>query len=557
MVEIADIIITNGKIVTMDDTSPRADSIAIGGNRILAVGAEADVMICAGQKTRHVDAKGATVLPGFNESHAHIFSGSLSLTQLPVAGISGHDALKTAVDAYAKENRDLPLLMAQGADYHILGADGVDRHKLDAIIANRPFVVIACDYHTAWANTAALTAAGILEGRDLSLGNEIVMAADGTATGELRETEAMAPVLDLGMTGGRESFGIATGDSPTDVTAAQRASDVALFRKGLAYCASMGITSFQNMDGNLFQLELLDEIEKTGGLPVRVRMPYHMKNFMALSDLTDKAAAWRRQYDSDRLRCDFIKMFADGVAESGTANMIGGYGDHPEENGDLLFSDAQFNSIAAEADRLGFQIAVHAIGTGAVRQVLDGYENAMTVNGKRDSRHRIEHIETIEADDVPRFSALGVAASMQPTHPPGIGGAPLEPYLSRIGEARWPLAFAWRSLKDAGAVLVLGTDWPVTPLDPLACIEGAMTRNPWKDGIKDQRLTLMEVLEGYTKNGAWVEYMKDRKGELKAGYLADIVVLDSDIEAVDSTEIGQIRPVLTICDGTVTFERAM
>jgi hypothetical protein len=413
---------------------------------------------------------------------------------------------------------------------------------------------MAADYHTAWANTAALNVAGLIRGKKLSIGNEIVMGADGFVTGELRESEAIGPVLDLGASGGRERFGVATGGDPDSVNAEQRASDIALFKRGLAYCASMGITSFQNMDGSHYQLELLDAIERNEGLPVRVRMPFHMKNFMPLSELADKADAWRRRYDTDRLRCNFVKMFADGVVESGTAYMVGGYGDNPDENGDPLFADEQFHTIAAEADRLGLQIAVHAIGSAAVRQVLDAYENATAVNGRRDSRHRIEHIETIEPEDVPRLNALGVVGSMQPTHPPGAGAMPLEPYLSRIGEKRWPLAFAWRTIADTGVKLVFGTDWPVTGLNPLACIQDAMTRKPWKEGLKDQRLTLAETLEAYTRNGAWVEFMEDRKGVLKPGYLADIVVLDNDIELVSSEAIGEIKPVLTICDGKISYQ---
>lgn len=554
MAEIADIIITNGKVITMDDAMPRAEAIALKGNKIVFVGSADTAKAHAGEATRIVDARGATVMPGFNESHMHIFGGSLSLTQLPLSGVRGHERLKVLVEAYAAEHPDLPLLVGHGADYVLVGSDGAARQALDAIVADRPLVVMAVDYHTAWANTAALEAAGILRGKKLSVGNEIVMGADGLATGELRESEAIGPVLDLGATGGRERFGVATGGDPDNVTAEQRASDAALFKRGLAYCASMGITSFQNMDGNLYQLELLDEIEQGAGLPVRVRMPFHMKNFMPLSDLSDKADAWRRRYDTDRLRCNFVKMFADGVVESGTAYMVGGYGDKPDENGDPLFTDDQFRAIAAEADRLGLQIAVHAIGSAAVRQTLDAYQGAIALNGRRNSRHRIEHIETIETDDVPRLNALGVVASMQPTHPPGTGATPVEPYLSRIGEKRWPLAFAWRTIAETGVELVFGTDWPVTGLDPLVCIQEAMTRKPWKEELRDQRLSLMEVLRAYTSNGAWVEFMEDRKGVLKPGYLADIVVLDDDIERAASEAIGRIKPVLTICDGKVSYQ---
>ncbi|MCD2175498.1 amidohydrolase [Rhizobium sp. C4] len=548
----ADIVIRNGNVITMDDALPRGQAVAIAGNRIIKVGSDAEAMELAGPSTRVIDAAGGTILPGFNESHMHIFGGSLGLTQLSLIGIRGEEALRKAITAYAAENPDLPLLVCNSADYVIFGDAAADRHRLDAISPDRPLLLIAPDHHTGWANTAALKAAGILNGKSLGVGNEIVMAADGLASGELRENEAMGPVLELGANGGRERFGIATGGDPDSVNAEQRANDVALFKKGLAYCASLGITSFQNMDGSLYQLELLDEIEKTEGLPARVRMPYHMKNFMPLSVLEEKAAVWRERYNTDRLRCDFVKMFADGVVESGTAVMVGGYGDRPQENGDPLFPAEQFNAVAAEADRLGFQLAVHAIGSGAVREVLDAYEHARKVNGARDSRHRIEHIETIEREDVPRLAELGVVGSMQPTHPPGTGDLPLQPYLGRIGEKRWPLAFAWRTIKDTGVTLVHGTDWPVTPLDPIACIHGALIRKTWRDDLKDERLSLIELLEGYTKNCAWVEFMEDRKGILKPGYLADVVVLTGDIEATAPEAVADLKVAVTICDGRIT-----
>jgi predicted amidohydrolase YtcJ len=299
---------------------------------------------------------------------------------------------------------------------------------------------------------------------------------------------------------------------------------------------------------------MLDEIEKTTGLPVRVRMPFHMKNFMPLSDIEAKAAAWRERFNTDRLRSDFVKLFMDGVTESGTAVFVDDYSHQPGWKGDPLFSQESFDAIAIAADRLGLPVAVHAIGDGAVRMVLNGYEAAIKANGKRDSRNRIEHIEVVHPDDIPRFKQLGTVASMQPTHPPGSAGLPLEPYLSYIGEERWPYAFAWRTLTDAGAPIVFATDWPVSPLDPMHCIECAMTRTVWKDGMKDERLSLHETLAAYTKNGAWVEFMEDRKGVLKPGYLADIVVLSADVEATGFGDLAKVRPVTTICDGRITYQ---
>ena len=551
----ASFIIRNARVLTMDDANPRAAALAVSANRILAVGSEAQIDAYSGPDTHVIDAKGATVLPGFNEAHMHIFGGSAELRELSLMGVKGFDALSAALKAYAADYPQRAVLIAQHADYTILSDDErVTRHHLDRILPDRAVLIFAPDHHTAWANTLALKMGGILEGRDVGIGNEIVMGEDGLANGELRESNAIRPVSALSETGGREMLGVGTGGDPEHVTAEERAADIEILKEGLAYVASLGITSLQNMDGSLYQLEMLDEIEKTTGLPVRVRMPFHMKNFMPLSDIEAKAAAWRERFNTDRLRSDFVKLFMDGVTESGTAVFVDDYSHQPGWKGAPLFSQESFDAIAIAADKLGLPVAVHAIGDGAVRMVLNGYEAAIEANGKRDSRNRIEHIEVVHPDDIPRFKQLGTVASMQPTHPPGSAGLPLEPYLSYIGEERWPYAFAWRTLTDAGAPIVFATDWPVSPLDPMHCIECAMTRTVWKGGMKDERLSLHETLAAYTKNGAWVEFMEDRKGVLKPGYLADIVVLSADVETADFGDLAKIRPVTTICDGRITYQ---
>lgn len=555
MTATADIIIFNGRVRTMDDSRPEAQAVALAGNRILAVGTDAEIATLAGPSTRRIDAKGGTVMPGFNEAHMHIFGGSVALGELSLFGVKGFDALSAAVTTYAAENPDLPLLVGQSTDYTILSEEErVTRHHLDRIISDRPLLLVAPDRHTGWANTIALKMAGILEGRDVGVGNEIVMGEDGLATGELRETNAMRPVATMSITGGREGLGVGTGGEPDEVTAEERARDIAVLKNGLAYCASLGITSFQNMDGNLYQLEMLQEIEETEGLPVRVRMPFHMKNFMPLSDLADKAAVWRERFDSDKLRCNFVKLFMDGVTEGETAVFVDDYAHKPGWKGEPLFSAQHFNQVAIEANRLGLPVAVHAIGDGAVRMVLDGYQASIDANGPRDNRNRIEHIEVVHPDDIKRFATTGTVASMQPTHPPGSAGLPLEPYLTFIGRERWPYAFAWKTLVDAGAKIVFATDWPVSPLPPLHCIHDAMTRRAWAEDMPDHRLSLDETLAAYTKTSAWVEFMEDRKGMLKPGYYADVVVLSGDIASVESKAIARLNVVLTVCDGRITHE---
>ena len=458
----ASLIITNASLLTMDPARPRAAAIAVDGNRIVKLGSHAEVMAEKGASTRVVDAGGGSVIPGFVEGHMHLFAGAGELSHLQLYGTRGFAELKARVEAYIRQHPGDDLIIGEQADYVIIGEhEPLSRHHLDAVVKDRPILVFSPDHHTAWANTIALERAGLLKGRKLGPGNEIVMGADGLAQGELREGEAINPVRALSREGGRDRLGLVTGGEPEPYPGkAEFESDLRIMAAGLAHAAAHGITFIQNMDGNLYTLELLEELEKRGQLTARVRVPFHFKNFMDLAVL-EKAAAMAARYRSPMLSSGFVKLFMDGVVDSGTAVMVDDYADRPGWRGEPLFEAERFARIAVAADRLGLQIAVHAIGDGAVRTVLDGYEAALKANGRRDSRHRVEHVEVIHPDDIPRFAALGVIASMQPPHPPGCHGLPLEPYLSRIGEARWAYAFAWKALRQAGARLVFGTPvWP-------------------------------------------------------------------------------------------------
>lgn len=549
------ILVTNAKILTMDPDNPRAEAMLLKDGRIAAIGGRAEVEALKTADTRVVDAGGRTVLPGLSENHMHLFSGAAELDHLQLAGVHGYDALEKAARAYATEKPDEVVLFAQGADYTILGGgERVTRHHLDRIIPDRPFAIFAHDHHTAWANTRALELGGLLHGKDLGPGNEVVMGEDGLAQGELREMESFGPI-QVAAGFDRYRLGLATGGEPEPYPAeAEFEKDIAVMRRGLDYCARHGFTSIQCMDGNLYQLQLLAEIEKRDGfLPVRVLIPFHLKNFMPLSIL-DKASTMAETYRSEYLKSGTVKMFYDGVLDSWTAIMVEPYANNPDSTGgQSLFTPEEMKAAAIEIDKRGLQIAVHAIGDGAVRAVLDGYEAARAANGARDSRHRVEHIEVVHPADIHRFKELGVIASMQPPHPPGAMGLPLEPTVSMIGRDRWPYAYAWRTLKEAGAHIPFASDWPVSPIDPMAGIEAAVTRKKWQDSDPDQRFTLMEAIAAYTVEGAYAEFAEDRKGMLRQGYYADVTLLDADIEATAPEEIHAIRPRAVICGGRVTF----
>ncbi len=543
-----EMILTNARVLTMDAARPRAEAVALAGGKIVAVGGAADVAALAGPQTTVIDAGGRTLLPGFVESHLHLVLGGNELAQLQIGGLHGMDGLKAAFAGYAAANPDKALLMAQGASYEILDHP-VTRADLDRVLADRPIAMMSPDHHTVWANTAALAAAGLLHGAAMPHGHEVVMAEDGTATGELREFEAFGPVLALGGEAHLQ-LGIATGGEPDPwPDAATRARDKMKVAAGLAHCAAQGITSMVNMDGNRYTLHLLQEMQDEGRLTARVKVPFHFKPHMELAEL-DRASAMTAEYDNDWLSCGFVKMFMDGVVDSRTAFMI-----HPypgtDITGEPLFDPERFKVVCTEIDRRGLQIAVHAIGDGAVRTTIDGYEAAGQANGFRDLRHRIEHIELIDRADVARLGALGITASVQPPHPPGAMDFPLSTMETVIHRHRWPDAYLWKSLAERGAKIAYASDWPVTDVSVMRGLQAALTRVPYA-GCSDERLSLMDSLHAYTAGGAWAAHLEAITGRLQPGLAADLVLIDGDIEAIAPDQLGKTGISLTIAGGRIT-----
>ncbi len=548
----AETILVNGRVLTMDSARPRAEALAIAGGHLLAVGDGDAVRALAGPGTAVIDAGGATVLPGFVESHMHLFSGGAELGDLHLEDCATAEALAPRLRAYAAGNPGRRPLVAQAAGYRFF-TDAEPRAVLDRILPDRPVALVSDCHHIIWVNTAALEAAGILRGRALPSGNEIVMGPDGLSTGELREPEAYRPVMLLGGVQ-RYKLGLQTGRDPEPAPdPAGRAEDLDHIRRGLAHAARHGITSIVNMDGIPYLLELLTELRDAGELTARVRVPFHFVPDMTLADL-NVATAMHRRWNDDWLASGFVKLFMDGVIDSGTAFLLNDYADRPGWRGEARFAQDRFAEIACEADSRGLQIAVHAIGDGAVRRVIDGYEAARRANGRADMRHRIEHLELVDPADIPRLAHLGLIASMQPPHPPGAMGFPLQPTLGRIGRARWDRAYAWRRIAAAGTAMAFASDWPVSDISVLRGTQAATTRKTWADDLPDQSLTLPEALAGYTIGGAYAEHSEGRKGSLVPGKLADLVILDGDIEAVPAEEIGRLNVIRTIVGGRTVFE---
>ncbi|MDU9003548.1 amidohydrolase [Sedimentitalea todarodis] len=552
---VADIIIENGNLITFGGGTGRAEAIALAGGHILAVGTNAAVRETKGPDTRVIDAQNGTVLPGFIESHIHLFSGGLELGMLDLSTSHDPATVTAKVQEYAAQQPDAPVLYAIGAHYDLLGAGrSIDRHGLDRVIADRPFAVMAADHHTLWANTRALALAGILQGGNVPEGSEIVMGEDGLATGELLESGAYEYVLAETASGGRDLLGMTTGNDPVPpATAGQRAADKACLRAGLQHLAKTGVTTFHNMDGNFYQLELLSEIEAEGDLLCRGQIPFHLKNYDPI-DRLNEADEMRRRYDTDWLWSGRLKLFHDGVVESGTAAMLRPYPNWPDSTGAPLFEPDQFNEICVRADAMGLQICVHAIGDAAVRGTLDGYAAARAANGSRDGRHRIEHIEVLHPDDLPRLRELDVVASVQPLHAPWGGLFPPPAEGQILHEDQKPLSYACQTIRETGVPMIFSSDWPVVPVEVLPSIGAAVAPMSLGGNWTDQRQSLHDALESYTAMGAYAEFNESKKGGLVPGMFADLVILSGDLDKVAPEDVGSTSVRLTICGGRVTYD---
>ncbi|MCQ3938469.1 MAG: amidohydrolase [Chloroflexi bacterium] len=524
----ADVVIENARVFTSNKDMPQAEAVAVKGNRIIYVGTNDGVKGYKDRHTRVVDGQGHTLTPGFIDSHFHLLWGSIWSGAAQLYDAKDIHDVKTVLQDFAEKNKTAEWVDGRGIKYNIVQ----NRQQLDEIVPDRPVYINAYDGHTSWANTKALELAGILQpGKEAEGNGVIVRDENGLATGELRET----------------AMGLVSGLIPEPGEARKRE----LLKMTMARINATGVTSVHNMNGDMEELMTYAAVEDAGEMTLRVYVPYHVKP-ETTEDMLGEAAEMAK-VQGEFARGGAAKFFMDGVWESYTALNIEPYADDPEAKPDGIYSLEHFTRMAALCDKMGLQIFVHCCGDGAVRRTLDGYEAVQRSNGKRDSRHRIEHIEVIHPDDIPRFQQLGVLPSMQTSHAP-FSIAEGDVWPARVGEGRWHLSFAWRDIKNAGNNIAFGSDWPVAPYDPMVNLHVGMNREKWNPGDPDQTLTLEELILGYTRDAAYAEFMENEKGQIKEGYLADLVLFSHDLFALPRQDILQAKAVMTMVNGRVVFE---
>ncbi len=528
----AELVIRNGRVWTGDESKPWATTVLIRDEKIVAVGTEAEVKPAPGATV--IDAQGRLVTPGFNDAHLHFIGGALGLREIDLTGICTLETIQNAVGEFVAKNPGTGWVKGRGWEYLCFpGGKLPVKEWLDVVVKDRPVFLSAYDGHTAWVNSKALAVAGVTKATEYKGFGEIVKDASGEPTGALKE--------------GAQSLVRRFVPQPDKARNLQAMAD------GMPLLAKLGITSMQNASGDTETIALFDEFAQAGKLTVRTAIA---PNVGPLSDVAtlEEWAAMRQKYPGPLLRVAAVKLALDGVIESHSAAMLAPYSNKPGELGKTAWTQERFNSTATAADKLGLQLYTHAIGDRAVRMALNGYEAALQANGPHDARFRIEHIETIQDADIPRFAKLGVMPSMEPIHAdPGT----VEVWAHAIGPERLPNSFAWRSLEKAGARLVFSSDWPASiSLDPIRGIHNAVNRQtttgiPAGGWLPAQRVSVETALRAYTVNGAYASFEEKIKGQIRPGMLADLLILSQDIFRVAPSAIHESRVALTVFNGKV------
>jgi predicted amidohydrolase YtcJ len=535
----ADLLVINARIYTVNPQQAWAEAMAVRGDKIVAVGDKAKIEAYRGKTTKVIDAQGRLLLPGFTDCHIHFMDGSLGLTRVDLNGAGSVDEIQKRVKAYADSHPHEPWIQGMGWTYPTFKPTGLpDKKVLDDVVSDRPVYLVAFDGHSSWANSKALAMAGIDRNTPDPANGKIVRDEKGDATGALKESAG--DLIDAKI------------PKPT------RAERLEALRKGIHAANQAGLVRVHSAGQDFEYLDLYDELRKHGELTLRFYVSYFLNPPGLTQEINRQIDDARRTYHDDWISGGVVKTMLDGVVEAHTAAMLAPYSDDPSQTGKLFWDPEQYKTAVASLDGRGLQIFTHAIGDKAVRLALDAYQNAAEVNKTKDARPRIEHIETISAQDIDRFGKLGVIASMQPLH-----SYPDEDTLGiwarNIGPERATRPWVWHNIEQKGGVLAFGSDWPVVTLNPWHGVQTAVTRQteegePAGGFVPEQRLTLEDTIRAYTLGAAFAGRREKTEGSLQPGKLADFIMLDRDLFKIAPSEIGKANVLLTVVGGKVVYE---
>jgi hypothetical protein len=535
----ADLVVRNARIWTADSERPWAEALAVEGGRLSFVGSASEVSAFAGEATQVLDAGGRLLVPGFNDAHIHLVEGALSLDEVDLIEDQSLEAVQARISTFAEADRASPWVRGHGWLYGSFPGGLPRKEQLDAVVPDRPAYMECYDGHSGWANTKALQAAGITkDSKDPENGVIVRDPRTGEPTGALKES-----ARDL---------------VKARIPAPDPEARYRLLLRALRKLGSEGITSVQDARSDSAtlrsELPLLERARREGRLSVRMAAAVQMKEGDYERAIAE-AVRLKALHDDELLRGGRVKAYVDGVIEAHTAAMLEPYRDPSFGLGRSNWTPEGLKKAVVAADRAGLQVYLHAIGDRGVRMALDAHEAALRHNGPRDRRGRIEHIETVQAADYPRFAALGVIASMQPLHAnPDQNNVNV--WSRNIGPDRAGRGFSWGGLERAGARLAFGSDWPVVTSNVFRGLYCAVTRRtregtPKGGWLPEQAVSLESALRHYTIDAAYASFEEGEKGSLAAGRRADFVVLSEDLFRAAPEAILQATVLLTVMDGRV------
>ena len=536
-----DLIVHNAEVYTADGKGTRADAVAIRGNQILRVGGEREIMRFRRPQTTVIDAGGATVLPAFNDAHAHVVAGGLGLDQISLDDAASLEQMQQRIRSWAEANPESPWVLGRGwRPVRFPGAQPT-RQLLDSAVPDRPVQLTSADGRSSWVNTAALKQAGITR-RTASPPDGVIVKDPhtGEPTGVLTAS-AMSLVSRL-------------------IPAPTRDDRARALRATVAEAHLNGVTSIQDVSGNGEDFALFAEARRSGDLGVRIYAALAIEGEFTDSQRAQLLETARRYPDDPLFKSGAVKITLDGTVERHTAAMLAPYTNDGLAGSPTLRPD-DLNRIVRLIDAEGWQVMTHAAGDRAVRMALNAYEHAARSNPapERGRRHRLEHVETVDPLDAPRFGLLGVLASMQP-----FSGSPSPErrgiWSRSLGSDRAQSGWPYRSILAGGGRLAFGSDWPAFPLNPMLGIHAAVARTtpegrPQGGWNPDQRLALEAAVRAYTSGAAWASFDEQRKGSIEPGMLADLVVLSEDILDGPLSVLADAHIAVTIFDGKVVYKR--
>ena len=533
----ADLVLRGGKVVTLDEAMPEAEAVAVVGDRIAAVGSDAEIERWIGASTEVIDLEGRLAIPGFIEAHGHLMKIGRGAVNLPLAEAKSWDEIVGMVRRAADAAEPGRWIFGRGwhqdkwSSTPTPNVRGFPVHdELSRVAPDNPVHLRHASGHASVDNVRAMERVGITAATPDPSGGEILRRPDGTLAGVFLEN-AEDPFL-----------GAYEADQETEAEVRR------LYELGAKECLSKGVTSFHDAGVSFTDLDVLKRMADDGNLGIRVYAMVDSDDPELAAKLAEYRIVGR---GDDRLTIRAVKAYIDGALGSRGAWLLEPYADLPDSTGETMHTPEEIAEVARLSADHGFQLCVHAIGDRGNREVLDVYERILRERGDTAApRWRVEHAQHLHPDDIPRFGELGVIAAMQPVHCTSDG--PWVP--DRIGAGRAEEgAYVWRDLLDSGAVIAIGTDAPVENVDPIRNFHAAVTRR-FANGTEfhpEQRMSREEALRAYTVDAAYAAFEEEIKGTLAPGRLADMVVVSKDILTVPDHEILDTEVLYTILSGKV------